>query len=100
MDARTKKALEASIQHWEELSKTTRSGLCSAPIGTAGCALCKLFFGKLCIGCPVQAHTGEGICCETPYVEASQAKSAGDLAGFVRYAKEEVAFLKSLREKV
>jgi hypothetical protein len=68
MNAKTLKALKASIKHWHENATTAE------PIyfGTSHCALCELFFGffiddNRCFGCPVFKKTGLTNCRGTPW---------------------------------
>ena len=73
MDARTLKALRQSIEKWE------RNAVAQTPddfaTGIADCALCGLFWGGHCYGCPVKAKTGQTHCCGTPYNAARAAKN-------------------------
>lgn len=101
MDARTHKALMASIAKWERNAeaKTPDDYL----TGPEDCALCMLFFSKDCHGCPVSARTGESTCYGSPYGDAFLAWLAWSrwergepaLAAHAA-ARKEVAFLKSL----
>lgn len=108
MNAKTLKALKASIAKWD------RNAVAETPedyrTGPADCALCRLFndqhvslFRDLCRGCPVMAATGERFCQGTPYRSAERAHNAwidasSDMARHAAQAcaAEEVAFLKSL----
>lgn len=115
MDAKTSEALEASIAKWE------RNAVVSEPkqytFTWEDCPLCVLFLGGVkerCDGCPVKAKTGQASCDGTPYYPAQQAAQAWDWAVFEdgghsartvalrdkarAAAREEVEFLKSLRE--
>ena len=92
MDKKTKIALKASIQHWDNMSK---AGSKEGPFSEE-CALCGLCWG--CLGCPVDLRTGE--CCgDTPYIPAhAEFVSHGRTAKFKRLAKIEKEFLESLLE--
>ncbi len=65
MDDKTKKALEKSIQHWEqnlEVAKRFNSGegnLFRFLIGYRDCALCDIFFYHSCDGCPRTRENGQ-----------------------------------------
>lgn len=102
MDAKTLNALTQSIEKWERNAVaiypreyTTRA---------RDCALCDLFAGYECRGCPVSKLTEEDCCRETPYATASKAKYAwldapGDTAlrdAAHAAARAEVEFLRSL----
>jgi len=99
MDAKTLKALKASIEKWE------RNAVAETPdgylIGPESCALCRLFHDSGCHGCPVRGRTGRVGCLGTPYFAASKAQWGWRLGGSTpdeahTAAREEVAFLKSL----
>jgi hypothetical protein len=99
MDAKTLKALKASIAKWKRNAKATDPW--KYKIGAKDCALCGLFLDDDCSGCPVRAKTGKPFCFDSPYVDASRAlvwwqdcDGAPDQA--LGAAQAEVAFLKSL----
>lgn len=101
MDAKTLKALKASIAKWEKHSVAETPG--EVRIGVKYCALCKLFndYESSCDGCPVKANTGRGYCMGTPYVQAAAerhnwADGFGLQERFQAAARAEVEFLKSL----
>jgi hypothetical protein len=97
MNAKTLKALKASIKSWEERAAGTYTG----KDGTPGCALCLLFHsahnnGNGCAGCPVMERTELKYCCDTPVDDYELAERRGRTADMRLAAKAEVAFLKSL----
>ena len=63
MDTKTLDALQGSKLHWCNI----RDGL-EEEHGIRNCPLCKLFYGKYCVGCPVFEKTGEVGCKNTPYI--------------------------------
>ena len=68
MDARTRAALENSIQHWRE--NIAQNNCRFIHIGSSYCALCELFLYNRpneCGGCPVVEKTGEPLCNGTPW---------------------------------
>ena len=103
---RTRKALEASIQHWRDnLAAETPN---EADTSADSCALCGEFAKNLgrgaCQDCPVHERTGVRYCAKTPYVKAYYAlerwrftQSATDRDDFRVWAKAEVELLESLR---
>jgi hypothetical protein len=102
MDARTAEALEKSIEHWREnaegeIEKATTHG--------GHCALCLVFARHDCDGCPVADGDHEN-CKGTPYWSADAAfhrwrktPTPETEAAFRAAAREELAFLESLREE-
>ena len=70
MNEKTRKALEASIKHWEKnVSAKTPDDV---KVNSKDCALCQLFIGldgskQWCTGCPVYNYTGEIEYNGTPY---------------------------------
>lgn len=96
-------ALEKSIQHWK--TEARRGKPDNVSIWESDCALCDLFLADGCLGCPVYRRTGKGSCEGSPWIRAYaelDAWKAGEDngAGFRAAAKEEIAFLESLREDV
>lgn len=71
MDARTLKALKASIAKWQRNVAAKIPG--EAKTQAQDCPLCKLFFDDHCKGCPVAAGTGMGCCGDSPYEPAMDA---------------------------
>ena len=115
MDDRTKKALEKSIAKWE--ANTTAKTSYQFRTGPKECALCREFLDPSllapCSYCPVFRKTGANFCYGTPYVKASSARQLWVLGALEQASKkqmnqlradaqaaarEEVEFLKSLRE--
>lgn len=100
MNARTLKALRASIAHWRRM--TVGRPREYETIGPDDCALCKLFHEKFgCMGCPVREHTGEKNCRSTPYVRAEYIFDLHGLSSYLfrKAAQDELDFLKSLLPK-
>lgn len=104
MNAKTLKALKASIAHWRRLA-TGKASVTERPFSD-DCALCKLFveqaeIGFECVGCPVMAKTGLNKCQRSPWSTASTSYFLeGPLScRFKDDAKKELAFLKSLLPK-
>ena len=110
MDARTLKALKASIEKWEGNARAESPELyLTSP---KDCPLCQLFFANgACKGCPIMSRSGYTCCAETPYENAEDIHSTWEdeyyfnaesdkelaLARKARQAaQEEVEFLKSL----
>lgn len=106
----TMQALEASIAHWEENLQAAKDKqydkLCS---GAQNCALCELFFGEDCVGCPVAEASESSECRNTPYTKAEKVMNmyqryqrngdGDDISDLTNAIQEEVDFLKSLREE-
>ena len=84
-DKETIAALQASIEHWQELagSTITPENVTYIKIGVGNCKLCYLFHpwywgsekGK-CLGCPVRDKTGLWGCGGTPYMKVSEIKQS------------------------
>ena len=109
MNAKTLKALKASIEHWRE--NATRKDIENIKIGPVECALCGIFNTirtrpkDRCEGCPVAEKTGASLCGLSPYAPvdaahndliraiAKQKKARADLR---RACKAELKFLESL----
>ena len=102
MDAKTRKALEASIKHWQEnVAAETPMG---ASTSSDACALCKSFFDNYCEGCPVFDKTGKGECGDTPYKTAHDTlrywqieNTERSKSAWRKAAQAELDFLISLR---
>jgi hypothetical protein len=99
MDAKTLKALKASIAKWERnvAAETPRDAL----TGSDDCPLCALFFRSNCNGCPVEDRTGKPVCRDTPYEFADRMLWQweyfdGSRERWQSAAQAEVDFLKSL----
>lgn len=63
MDAKTREALEGSIEKWRKIIE--EGGFDDGPVN---CPLCKLFYNDDCRGCPVVDAAGVTHCMDTPYV--------------------------------
>ena len=71
MDAIALKALRESIAHWEQnLAAETPWDV---SVSGEDCALCNVFVGGGCHGCPVMERTGQRGCNGTPYYRAQDA---------------------------
>lgn len=99
--AKIQKALDQAIAHYERMIAN--------PLGherpTAdGCPLCKLFNYMCSFGCPVWRKTGQFLCSMTPYERLRKFARANDVKlkkykdVYVDLLKEELEFLKSLKE--
>lgn len=102
---RQKKALKASVKHWEE----DNVKLINPSISWNSCACCLIYFRDECRSCPIRMFTGEVRCNSTPYREAAQVFSNREAAQvfssglefdarFVKVSKKEVKFLKKVLE--
>jgi len=97
MNKKTLKALKLSIKHWEEnLSHAKDNDLDKINIGTTYCALCVLYFKKICFGCPVFNVTGMIDCKGSPYIAVVELIKYNKSDGMVKACSDEVEFLKSL----
>lgn len=70
MEARTREALENSIQHWRE--NIAQNNCDRIYIGSSDCALCELFLDnrrRQCGDCPVAENTGAQLCNRTPWLK-------------------------------
>lgn len=100
MDDRTLTALRGSIAKWEGIVE--RGRLTMVAILWSSCPLCVTFNNHNkdnqypCRGCPVYENTGATGCKKTPYVAAEYAYHEEDKDAFLKAAREEVAFLRSL----
>lgn len=94
-----KQALALSIEKWEMMVEYLEKHPATSHVWTDGaetCALCwKYLDGDLCYGCPVAEKTGFSGCESSPYYEYWEAHNNKDS---LKYAKKELAFLKSLQE--
>lgn len=105
MNETTRAALEASIAHWKENAAATDRD--EVRTGVGSCALCRIHWTDNCDGCPVAVRTDQSLCRGTPWEAAKAAwdrwmfADSDDAApgeAFRAAAREEVAFLESLRE--
>ena len=100
----TEEALEGSIKKWKAIVRSTKA----VDKGMHNCALCIKYGADDCIGCPVQKKTSNWHCADTPYSlwQAHQRITHGHISKHrtphcktcLRLAREEVAFLESLRK--
>jgi hypothetical protein len=104
MNAVARKALKASIAHWQRMALGKRNED-EAP-SSEQCALCLTFQittedGPDCPGCPILQHTGLPLCHNTPYQQANNAwhDCGPDSAQFKAAAAVELDFLRSLLPK-
>ena len=106
MDAKTREALEASIQHWRDNVSADRVE--DSSTGEEACALCKAFADDDdCQGCPVAEATGRPNCSGSPYYNAYEARCVWNTVNtpvnrdaFRAAAQEELNFLISLRPSI
>lgn len=104
MNAKTLRALHASLRKWEKIIAGKGQDL-----GPRNCPLCKLFYTKneldpkCCVGCPVAEKTGRRWCLGTPYdkwVDAAREyegkPSKQNIAMCIKIATAELNFLKGL----
>lgn len=113
MTPEAEKALEDSIQVWEE--KLLEDDPNKINMGSSSCPLCLMFLsGKgSCLDCPVYKKTHVSACSKTPYGSAAYSYHRWLRAysfdgnttttqtmklAWIEYAKKEIDFLKSLRE--
>ena len=91
-------ALEASIEHWENLVLSNNFGEVVS-ISSYSCACCVKFNNDdskcACKGCPIEEVTGEIFCGNTPYSEAARMKNKfqPSHSNFVKAAQVELDFL-------
>ncbi len=101
MNAKTLKALKASIEHWRRLRDNR---FCGEYAGQDDCPLCQLFaagFAKhRCRGCPIDDKTKRN-CRNSPYTKAHSAfhNDALSETAWRKTAQAEIDFLKSLLPK-
>lgn len=107
MDAETREALDASINHWKENVEAKCPD--DVLITSGDCALCGKFLvldagEHCCEGCPVYKNTGRPVCRGTPYAFARNALDQWMERGNIgkrqwrAVSRRELAFLESLRE--
>lgn len=95
----------ASIAHWEENIHRLTLGL-RGDYSWRNCPLCRKYFlpvGKKgsCEGCPIMAVTDMSHCTDTPYDEIRRLVNADAPSSLLlEAAREEVAFLESVRDKL
>lgn len=101
MDAKTERALRASVRKWKKIAAGDMGS-----DGAENCPLCKLFLDNDCRGCPVFQLTRKQWCESTPYdvwqvLPASDTTTADDgervnTEVSRRVAEAEHSFLKAL----
>jgi hypothetical protein len=99
MDARTRKALEASIKHWE--MNVAAGSTADVSVQESSCALCSEFIDSGCSDCPVFERSGRAFCRDTPYIQACRALARWKSYPYERRefslaAQAELDFLRSL----
>ena len=96
MNAKTLKALKASIAHWKRLADgKQRTG---EGIGDKYCALCALYLAGDCKGCPIMALTKQTFCDDTPYAYVLKMRNEVGIGSdeFKEAARIEYNFLRAL----
>jgi hypothetical protein len=100
MIRKIERALKKSIAHWGRMAAgEQKSGEVPSWLH---CALCDLFIGERCVGCPVFNITGKTYCKGTPYIKASAIffdKGERFSPSFKQMAKKEHEFLTKLLPK-
>lgn len=99
-------ALELSIEKWEDIVEhlsmidDIKEYDKALEDGGDNCALCCLFRDRVnvCVGCPVSAAGGYK-CNDTPYTKFDKAEREYDCGEMLKYALEELEFLKGLRKE-
>jgi len=87
-----------SIWKWEFVLKYMRESRCViSDEGMHTCALCQVYYGRMCKGCPIAHHTGDQYCGGTPYDDFVAAKTLGE---HIVHAEDELEFLKDLLSEV
>ena len=105
MNAKTRKALEGSIEKWQMIAY--KGGMDN---GSQNCPLCGLYFAEFhCKGCPVAKHTGDELCYGTPYEAWGDHQNQthysddhfvrDDCSKCKKLAQAELKFLRSLRPR-
>lgn len=104
MKKKTAKALERAITHWEENLRLAESGTLTVLYITGRmCALCTRFMkDNDCRRgeekCPVYERTGNPACLESPWNKVHDAIYGYGNEPLPAAVKEEIEFLRSLRE--
>lgn len=100
MNAKTLRALKASVAHWERMRDHP---ICLETPSSRDCPLCQLFVKRTgeCDGCPISNTTGQPLCGGTPYPSAHSAwlSARFEPAEWKRAANREIRFLKKLLPK-
>ena len=105
MSEETRKALEESIQHWEENLEAAKAGE-KFNFYSEDCALCSLFEGDDCEGCPVAEKACDVQCEGSPWVDVNRVywkwvraglpQTQYYLSALEEAVQQELDFLKSL----
>lgn len=99
-------SLELSIEKWSDIHKRIHRNkkVSYLNYNRDNCALCHQYTQHFnpnveydCLGCPVYEYTGKIDCFDTPYQKFHQAVFNGLTKEILKYAVEELEFLKSLR---
>lgn len=103
MNAKTLRALKASIEKWERFARGKARKADTIFVET--CPLCREFWPS-CSGCPVANKTGSAGCIDTPwehvydvFEKIPESRDFRDYRRFRLAARVEVDFLKSLLPK-
>jgi len=97
-DVTEENALNLAIEKWEFILAQHKNGVPEiSGVGSYSCALCRLYnYGPFyCDGCPIACKTGRIFCDNTPYSNYLKAET---LEGRIKYAEEEIVFLKGLKD--
>lgn len=101
----TAKALELSIQKWQNIVAGLEADELAIVECGAGetCALCRWtethsLRAWSCYGCPVRMKTGESGCIKTPWQDFEKAQRTGNHGAQLKAARAELKFLISLRK--
>ena len=103
MNAKTLKALKASIAHWKRFENGKQRQI--EGTGSSSCALChiynKFLYDEGCGECPVKLKTGRNYCQKSPWQNAERARRKYGYGSpeFKAAAKKERLFLESLLPK-
>lgn len=90
----TNSALQRAIAKWMRHARAKSfDGINLAP---CDCPLCAIFFANGCKGCPIARATGKTNCRGTPYIDASRARTWGNIVDFRFHSRREVVFLREV----
>ena len=62
-----KGAIRESIRKWEFIVNAIEEGKPAPDSYADFCALCNLYYGNMCAGCPVSEATGDAYCSSSPH---------------------------------
>ena len=98
-------AIDLSIEKWQDIVDALEKAVdidqydWTLELGASNCALCHQYTDDDdCCACPIYETTGKE-CEDTPYREWSDAEGERDLIAMREAAKEELAFLRMVKEK-